>query len=166
MNTEALREAKLAAIVAGELAGEEAAKRVLRNGGIDAAARTLGHSGLGTVGPATAARFLARWGDGGEDNWQGLAMAGPHNGVHPYHVRAYDEAFARGARRLCEIAVRGFLDAEAGLAVAWPKGDTIADMERSIEIRRRKAAMGERTNLIWAYEMGHAAQRKMVGHGE
>lgn len=166
MDKEALRAAKLAAIEAGELAGEEAAKRVLRNGGIDAAARTLGHSSLGTVGPAHAKRFMERWGDGGEDNWQGLAMAGPHKDVHPYHVRTYDEAFARGARRLCEMAVRGFLDAELGLEAEGPKGDAIADMEKRLEVQRRKAAMGERANLIWAYDAGHAAYRKAIGHGE
>lgn len=166
MDTEALREAKLAAIAAGELAGEDAAKRVFRNGGIDAVARTLGHSGLGTVGPTHARRFLERWGSDGEDNWQGLALAGVHKDVHPYHVRAYDEAFARGARRLCEMAVRGFLDAELGLEARGPNGDTIADMEKRLEVQRRRSVMGERENLLWAYDAGHAAYRKAVGRGE
>jgi len=164
--SEEQREAKLGAIAAGELAGEEAAKRVLRNSGIDAVARTLGHSGIGTCGPALAKLFHERWGDQGDDNWQGLAMAGPHKDVHPYHVRAYDEAFARGARRFCEQAVRGFLDAHLGLSAEGPNGGTIADMERALEVRRRKSAMGERPLLIWAYEAGHAAYRKSVGHGE
>jgi hypothetical protein len=166
MDAQALREAKLAAIAAGELAGEDAAKRVFRNSGIDAVAKTLGHSGLGAAGPVHAKRFVERWGREGDDNWQNLAMSGPHKDVHPYHVRAHDEAYARGARRFCEMVVRGYLDAELGLTAEGPKGTTIADMERAIEVRRRKSVLGERANLIWAYEAGHAAFRKQAGHGE
>lgn len=156
------RDDKVAAIAAGEAAGEAAAKRVFRNDGVDGIAKTIGPSGAGTH----AQRFSEIWKEPGEDNWQGLALASPHDGVHPYHVRAYDEAFARGARRVCEMLMRGYLDAKDDLPVQGPDGETMADMERKLEVRRRKSALGERPALIWAYEAGHAAYQKAVGRGE
>lgn len=155
------RDDKMAAIIAGEAAGEEAARRVFRNDGVDGIAKTLAPSSVGVY----AERFAATW-PAGEDNWQGLAFSSPHNDVHPYHVRAYDEAFARGARRFCEMAMRGYLDARDGLPANGPDGESLADMEKRMEIRRRKCALGERDALIWAYEAGHAAYLKAVGHGE
>jgi hypothetical protein len=162
MNT---REEKLAAMQAGELAGEDAAKRVFRNDGVRGVAVTISPSAVGLGGPDYGAQFEALWKWNGEDNWQGLSLSGgPPKGVHPYCLRAYDESFAKGARRFCEMAVFGYLDAKNGVPFS-AEGDSVEALRKQLELRERRCRLGERDALVWAYEAGFKARLKETGHG-
>jgi hypothetical protein len=164
MNT---REEKLAAMQAGELAGEEAAKRVFRNDGVQGVAATLSPSVVNLGGPSYGVQFAELWKWNGEDNWQGLSLSGGlPKGVHPYCMRAYDEMFAKAAGRFCEMVVLGYLDALNGVPFeAAADGDNVEVLEERLKLRKRRCLLGEREALIWAYEAGCKARLKETGHG-
>lgn len=162
-----MHEQKMGAIEAGVAAGEEAAKRVFRNDGIAGVAVTVSPSIAGVGGAGYAAQFAELWKWNGEDNWQNLSLShGLAKGVHPYHMRAYDEGYAKGAKRVCEMAVFGYLDAKNGVPFEAPEGDTLELLRKRVELRERRCKLGERPALVWAYEAGYHARMMEVGGGE
>jgi hypothetical protein len=146
-------ENKAKAIELGERAGEEHAMYVFAQGGIDALAATLRPRDY----EGYAKAFYDLW-KGGDEAWQqhaiesGLAAA---KHAHPYYYKAFDEVFARGARRCAEMLVCGYLDARAGVPIELPQGDTVPEMKRRIALLERRTRLGERPALLAAYETGH-----------
>lgn len=161
------REQKLSTIALGDAAGEEFAAALFREAGIDALAATL----KPRLYEAYATDFYQLW-EGGEEAWmqrsqeRGVANA---KGAHPYYIKAFDEVFARGARRWAEMLVRGYLDARAGFPLDLPSGNTVQEAERRLALMRRRHTLGSRPALIAAYETGHKLfsknPKKEAAHG-
>lgn len=140
-------EHKRRAIELGEAAGEEAALSAYQAGGIATLANTLQPS----RSEGWAAAFYELW-EGGPESWQQLAFEqqlAQKASVHPYYVKAFDEVFARGARRTAEQLVVGFLDARAGK----PATDAAA------------CRLGARTRPAVAYRTGHDLGLQKVAGG-
>ena len=158
------REHKLRTINLGEAAGEEFAASVFADGGIDALAKTLKPRPY----EGYAQAFYELW-EGGDEAWMQRAQEraiGVAKGAHPYYLKAFDEVFARGARRWAEMLVRGYLDARAGVPFDMPDGRTVQELEQRLTLMRRRHTLGPRPALIAAYETGHklwAKQPKKEG---
>lgn len=147
-------EDKAKAIELGEAAGEAAAQELYASKGIVGVAATLRPRPFEGYSKA----FYELWG-GGDEPWlarvQNLGLA-LKSGAPPYHIKAFDAVFCRGARRWCEMLVRGYLDARAGVPFAVSSDDgSKATLELKLDLLRRRTALGDRSALTEAYETGH-----------
>lgn len=148
-------ESKARAIELGEAAGEDAALGVYRHSGIDALANTLQPSPHERYAEA----FYALW-KGGAEGWQkmafgrqlatkaGVGMVVIEGYPDPRNLRAFDQVFARGARRVAEMLVCGYLDGKAGKRAPWAP-----------------TRLGTRPKLIEAYETGYKLGATGADHG-
>jgi hypothetical protein len=138
----------------GETAGEEHALALYAKSGIDALAATLRPRDFEGYKEA----FDELW-DGGDEGWLEHALenrlAGQH-GVHPHYYKAFDEVFARGARRCAEMLVRGYLDARAGVPIGAPiETNAVTALRGQIETLERRMRLGDRPHLLSAYDTGY-----------
>lgn len=144
---------KQEAIRLGEQAGEEHVLALYAKQGIDALAATLKPRDF----EGYAAAFYERW-PGGDESWQEHARVNRlavEAGADPYFYKAFDEVFARGARRCAEMLVRGYLDGVAGVPFAAPDGNSVEALKAQLALRQLRTRLGERDYLIVAYETGH-----------
>jgi hypothetical protein len=144
---------KIQAIQLGEAAGEEFALQVFADGGIDALAATLQPRPYESF----SAAFYELWG-GGPEKWNQIAKErriAYAKGCPEDFYKAFREVFARGARRLAEMLVRGYLDARAGHPLKVEDDGSVKSIETRLAVQRRRTALGERKALLDAYETGH-----------
>jgi hypothetical protein len=149
-----MNEDKARTIELGETAGEEHALKILaERDGISKLAATLKPRPYESYSTAFYELFK-----GGEETWMPYAMGhglAAERGAHPYYYKAFDEVYARGARRCAEMAVRGYLDARAGVPRVPTAQSGTAMLEQKLACQKRRIALGDRANLVRAYELGY-----------
>lgn len=159
-----MNEEKARTIELGETAGEEHVLQLLSTRGIEPLAATLQprpYEGYSTA-------FYELW-KGGPEAWQTFAMEkrlAVQKDAHPHYHLAFDQVFARGARRCAEMAVRGYLDARAGVPHAPTATSGTQMLKQKLAAQERRTALGARPNLIKAYELGYQLFGKDPRHGK